>query len=150
MLAIFNLIVNFINLVINMYQGDLYMNIDWNFAMAVVIMGLLVVFAVLILLVILCSIMGKFFSSIDKKKNDKTPTPKQAPKKSEEPLKTVSKTNNNDEIGNDVIAAISAAIAVIMSQETEKKPYVIKKIKRAKEARPAWNLAGITENTRPF
>lgn len=42
--------------------------VDWGFSNAVVITGLVVVFAILILLVILCVMMGKVFQSVNNAK----------------------------------------------------------------------------------
>ena len=53
-----------------------------------------------------------------------------------------------DGISGDVVAAISAAVAVMMSAEG--KSYRIRSVKRVKESRPAWSAAGVQENTRPF
>lgn len=56
----------------------------------------------------------------------------------------------DDGIGDDVVAAITAAIAVMMSSEGNARPFAVRSVKRARELRPAWNAAGISENTRPF
>ncbi len=124
-------------------------NIDWGFSWSVVITGLVVVFAVLILLVLLCMTMGKIFESIDKKRNSSNNSPSTpSPVKAQGGAATVDMIQSG--IGDDVVAAITAAIAVIMSSEGNQKPFAVKSIKRARDARPVWNVTGISENTRPF
>lgn len=119
--------------------------IDWAFSGTVVLVGLVVVFAVLLILVAFCSITGKIFSSSkkDKKKADVAPA-----------LKAVSAPAPvvEDGIGDDVVAAISAAIACIMGEGV---PFTVKSISKKKtvasaSGRPAWSAAGIADNTRPF
>ena len=46
---------------------------------------------------------------------------------------------------------LSAAIAAMMSAEgVPAGSYTVKSVKRAREARPAWAMAGMQQNTRPF
>lgn len=128
-------------------------NIDWGYTLSVVFVGLFVVFAVLIILVLICMLMGKFFESIDKKKNggngssDKKAEPvKSAPAQKAAPI--IKATG----IPNEVVAAISAAVATIMGTDNG---FSIKSIKRSNTGkkggiRSAWRNAGIAENTRPF
>ena len=56
-----------------------------------------------------------------------------------------------DGIEEEVVAVISAAIAAMMSAEgVPAGSYAVKSVKRAREARPAWAMAGMQQNTRPF
>lgn len=132
-------------------------NLDWGFTLAVVVVGLVVVFAVLLILVALCSVMGYTFKRIDKNKNDKA-----GPKKSEPvvtqtaPVVTkavIAQPEIQSGITGDVVAAISAALACVMGPDVK---FAVKSIKRTGSAkgtrgtRNAWNSAGIAENTQPF
>lgn len=127
--------------------------VDWGFSWSVVLTGLSVVFVVLVLLVFLCFVMGKIFKAIgNKPKQDKDDASTSAPVSSSPAVKpqggaaVMEMTNEADE----VVAAITAAVAMIMTENGVKKPFAIKSIKRTKDARSAWNAAGIQENTRPF
>ena len=124
------------------------MNIDWGFAGAVVLVGLVVVFAVLIILVLVCVISGKIFTAIDKSK--KNGGKKEDEKKSDVPAKKNVQSNSELSveagISDDIIAAITAAISCVMGKGT----FALKSVRRSKGARPVWNATGIAENTRPF
>jgi sodium pump decarboxylase gamma subunit len=123
------------------------MNVDWGFAGAVVIVGLVVVFAVLLILVVFCALMGTAFKSMGSKGNGKKEEKPaaQAPKAAAPVEKAAPVVESG--IGDDVIAAISAAIACMMGGEQK---FALRSIKRAKGSRPVWNAAGIAESTRPF
>lgn len=121
---------------------------DWGFILSVMVTGIAVVFLVLVILIVIVSIMGKIFESIDNSKKNKTS--KELPVKPAAPAAPVV-TEDSDGLTDDVVAAITAAISVVLSSEGEEnKPFVIKSIKRVREARNAWNYAGLVENTRPF
>ena len=53
----------------------------------------------------------------------------------------------NDEIPEEVIAVISAAVATMYGGSEKVK---IKSVKRSRAKRSAWANAGVIENTRPF
>lgn len=122
--------------------------VDWAFSGTVVLVGLVVVFAVLLILVAFCSITGKIFSSTGKDNKKKADVAPAAPAKSAAaPAPVV-----EDGIEDEVVAAISAAIACIMGEGV---PFTVKSISRKKTAasasgRPVWSAAGIAESTRPF
>lgn len=126
---------------------------DWGLALSTTATGLIVVFAVLILLVIIISLLGKLMDSLTnrtpkrKKKKNKNNAETAVP--AEQP-KVVNQASVELDAGVDdeVVAAISAAVAVILSSEG--KGFRLKSIKRTKESRPVWSAAGIRENTRPF
>lgn len=126
------------------------MTIDWGFSLAVVVTGLVVVFVVLLLLVLLCTVMGKVFTNIDKKKTQKDKLPADSVKEAPKAAVITKEAIISDGICDDDVAAISAAIAVIMSDGDMQKPFAIKSIKKAKEQRSAWNTAGIIDNTRQY
>ena len=134
------------------------MNVDWMFAFTVLVTGILVVFLVLLLLVLLISVMGKVISSISGqgtpssgKTSSTAPAaapkaPAPAPKAQAAPV-----VPSQDDLGDDVIAVISAAIAAVMDEQgIPEGSYTVKSIKRAREARPVWAMAGMQQNTRPF
>lgn len=131
------------------------MNVDWMSAFTVLITGMVVVFLALIALVWLIMAMGKIMSMMTGKGDSGKPAepkapvsaPKAAPAKSEvKPAMQV-----EDGIGDEVIAVISAAVAAMMSAEgAPAGSYAVKSVRRAREARPAWAMAGMQQNTRPF
>ncbi len=129
------------------------MDIKWGFTLAVVVVGLVVVFSVLLILVFLCTIMGNTFKKIDENKKNKLDSNTNSIKENKNAPTIVTKAVVpatpvvESGITDDVVAAISAALAVIMGSE---KPFAVKSIKRARGSRPAWNSAGILENTRSF
>ncbi len=129
---------------------------DWGLALSTTATGLIVVFAVLIILIFAVYLLGKVMTIIEQKpaksdkKSKKAKDSASAP--STQPLAqesvAVSTPQSDEGVSPDVVAAISGALSVILSAEG--KPFRIKSIKRAKDTRPAWNAAGIQENTRPF
>lgn len=105
---------------------------DWSLAGAVTLAGLLVVFAVLVVLVFLCWLLGKIM-------HREKPS---APAKNDAGSASV-----QDEKDEGILAAIFAAVACMM----EGKPFFLKSIRRTgKTERSDWNAAGIAENTRTF
>ncbi len=122
-----------------------------EYAGKVTISGLLIVFAMLVLLVALIWVFGVIMSgSVNKNKTDKPVPKKEKPVKVENKKKAdavesaVVAASDEDEI----IAAISAAVAM-MYEGTGVKP-VIRSIRPAFASRSAWKAAGIANNTRPF
>lgn len=122
---------------------------------AVMLTGMVVVFLALILLIIVITILGKVFESINNQKKaeivpakNMTPTSVQpAPVPKVEPLAIAQSSEDEDEI----IAVISSAVA--MMSLADGKNYRVKSVKAVKGAtsgRPAWSMAGLRENTRPF
>ncbi len=129
-----------------------YGNIGENFSEYggnVTLSGVLIVFAMLVLLVFIISIFGFVMSRLaggaNKPKKVKEP---KIEKKTEVPkVPVVTATANAEE--EDVIAAISAAV-MMMYEGTGKTP-VIRSIRPAvKGVRSAWATAGVVNNTRPF
>jgi len=123
-------------------------SMDWGLALSTTATGMIVVFSVLVILIVVVWTMGKImdlFVNRPKKKKKKEAEP--APVVTEEPTAVVA-VETEDGISEEVVAAISAAVSVIMSAEG--KAYRIRSVKRTKESRPAWSAAGIQENTRPF
>jgi sodium pump decarboxylase gamma subunit len=115
---------------------------------------MVVVFSAILLLIFVIWLMGKYFTSRDEKKKQElaqakatTPQPavvKTTPKA--EPVKPVAQSDDDE-----VVAVISAAVA--MMSLADGKNYKVKSIKAVKSTasgRPAWSMAGLRENTRPF
>lgn len=122
------------------------MNIDWMFSFTVVIVGLCVVFAVLLLLVLSCFIMGKIFIKNNKDTNVQNIEPTNNMKSEVKEIKEEI-VNQLNVIPLEDIAAISGAINHIMGDNNL---FMIKTIKKIKESRNVWSTSAIVDNTRPF
>ncbi len=131
---------------------------DWSGVdtAALVISGLLVVFAALCVIILFIWIMGKIMNAVNQKnqkaepaaKSEKKPTvPAPALVKAAAPVAALAEENG---ISDEVVVAISAAISAWMLSQGNNKPFAIRSIKRVKEGRSAWNAAGVMDNTRPF
>lgn len=128
-------------------------NTNWDLVASVVITGLIVVFLSLIILVVAVSIIGKIFSTIDKRKLSPKTNVQSTVDVNESTKKDSTKLvldvlPEDDSI--EVISAITAAIAVVMESEGNNKPFVIKSVKRVSGVRNVWNQAGLIENTQPL
>ncbi len=131
-------------------------NLSGSTIAAVVFTGIAVVFIALILLIMLVSLYGKIFDSVNKKNEAKAAAAKKAEtaKKAEPPApKTAPKTAPvvSDGIEEETVAVIMAAIAAYGAQSGKK--LAVKSIKASQGGaarRNAWSAAGISEATRPF
>lgn len=120
----------------------------------VTLTGLVVVFAVLILLTFIIWIYGKTINkaqsgSNNKKKaagNETVNISKNVPNSS--PTVIPSAVNTQQEDMDEIIAVIAAAVASLGASNG--KTYSIRKIRRVGTGRSIWGMAGIMENTRPF
>ncbi len=110
--------------------------------------GLLIVFAMLVLLVVILAVFGSIMSRISgAPKKEKPKKEPKVEKKVDVPAASVVSVSASDD--EDVIAAISAAV-MMMYEGTGKTP-VIRSIRPAiKGVRSAWGMAGVMNNTRPF
>lgn len=120
-------------------------------SLVLMLAGMIVVFAVLVILILLVWMISKITAFFTKRKsNNNSETKKQFSSDSSESVKKNTPVNviKDDGIPGEVIAAITAAVSM-MSQNLGKK-YTLKSVKRVKQARPSWSMAGILENTRPF
>lgn len=117
---------------------------DWSTLGGIVAVGLVVVFVVLILLVLLVYVFGWAVKGNNK--------PQKAPQNNVNKVVVKNKTAPSftvqTGISDEVVAAISAALAMMTSEDG--KQYRIKSVKRIREARSAWSMAGLLENTRAF
>lgn len=114
----------------------------------VTLSGVLIVFAMLVLLVIILAVFGNIMSNLAGNKN-KDKVVKEVKNIQPAPSVPVAKTAESTDYDDDVIAAISAAV-MMMYEGTGKTP-VIRSIRPAqKGVRSAWAMAGIMNNTRSF
>lgn len=108
-----------------------------------VLIGLLVVFAVLILLTLIFRLFG-VFAGVKKTSavtGDETP---------DELIAAIAGAiaMDSDEVSDEVAAVIAAAVAAMSDGKTR---YAIRRITPvAKAARSAWAAAGVAQNTQPF
>ena len=118
-----------------------------SFAILVTLTGIFIVFAALIFLAFCIAAMGKILGGLKKPTDNTKNDVASAQSKAVAPATNApAKLATEGEIPGVVLAAISAAVAVMM----EGKPFAVRSVKRSKAARPAWAMAGIVENTRPF
>lgn len=132
------------NLIPALESGTIGNGYDWNQATMVTVCGLVIVFAMLILLVIIIAIFGGIMDRVNGVKKEK---PVKASPVPVAPATTVvTATEDNDEI----IAVIAAAVDAIYA-DSGIKP-VVRRISPAasKGTRSPWASAGIFENTRAF
>ncbi len=130
---------NFITL-----ASDIMNNIK-DYGVNVTFSGLVIVFAMLILLVLIIFIFGMIFGG--KISANKVKAPKSEKKKESTNVPVVTAAASTED--EDVIAAISAAV-MMMYEGTGKTP-IIRSIRPAqKGVRSAWGMAGVMNNTRPF
>lgn len=125
---------------------------------AVMLTGMVVVFLALVILIFIISMLGKFFESMNNSKKDEivlakttpttTPVAKSIPTTKAEPIEAVTQSNVDED---EIIAVISSAVA--MMSLADGKNYRVKSVKAINgvtSGRPAWSMAGLRENTRPF
>ena len=128
------------------------MNVNWTEAWATVLTGIVVVFVALVVLIAVVWLFGVISSSAGKKAAaaKKAPEALKAPAAvPAAPVVTAPAASSDDEM-DAVAAAITAALAVILSEEGTGKSYVVKSIKRVRNGGSAWRGAGLAENVRPF
>lgn len=133
-------------------------SMNWQMSLsqmvAVMLTGMVVVFIALVILIFIITMLGKVFDNMNnKKKNEivqaKPTTPaKPTPTPKAEPIKAIAQPSEDED---EIIAVISSAVA--MMSLAEGKNYRVKSVKAIKgvtSGRPAWSMAGLRENTRPF
>lgn len=132
------------------------LQMDMSYVFAVVITGIVVVFAGLILLIIFISAIGKLFEVLkNNKKSKELAAIKSEPVKAPLEIKSAQQPETVQEVigetdDDEVIAVISAAVA--MMAIADNKVYKVKSVKAVKSgvSRNAWAMAGLRENTNPF
>ncbi len=118
------------------------------FGLGVAALGMLTVFAGLVILIAFIKLLTSLSGSSKKEKKQKAPAKAQpsTPASTDEvpgdvlAAITAALTANNEVVSADVVAAISAALTVVMGGEK----FVVRHVKRIHNA-PAWNRAGREE-----
>ena len=110
------------------------------FGLGVAGVGMLVVFVGLIILIAFISLLALFSGTNKAKKSEPKPETKAASIPVPAPMAPVAAAQG---IPDDVLAAITAAIACVWDGE---KRFVVRHVKRISNA-PAWNRAGREEQT---
>ncbi len=113
----------------------------FEFALTVVLVGMTIVFLALLGLTLIFILYGKLLGGV--KKDDKGSPSKGVKVQNNAPAPVVEQG-----IGDDVIAAISAAVAYMLGGSSS--GFTVRSVKRAAQPRKEWRMAGILQNTRPF
>ena len=136
--------------------------ITWGNTLSVVLTGLVVVFAALVILIFLVWLMGKIFIAIGNKKNKEQEQQKQdARRQAQQAMDDQAKADQvkteqagtgqiEEGIPPEVVAAISAAVAVVMEESAPGAAYTIQRVQRAGTGRSAWGNAGLAAQLSPF
>ena len=136
--------------------------ITWGNTLSVVLTGLVVVFAALVILIFLVWLMGKIFIAIGNKKNKEQEQQKQdARRQAQQAMADQAKADQvkteqagtgqiEEGIPPEVVAAISAAVAVVMEETAPGTSYTIQRVQRAGTGRSAWGNAGLAAQLSPF
>ena len=120
----------------------------------VTLTGLVVVFAVLILLTFIIWIYGKTINKVQSGSKNQKKAAGNEPINISKNISNSSPTivppavNTQKEDMDEIIAVIAAAVASLGASNG--KTYSIRKIRRVGTGRSIWGMAGIMENTRPF
>ena len=111
-----------------------------------VVIGLVVVFAVLIVLTGIFYLFGYVMDSVNKPKTSKEAASAKTAPAASAPATPAPVVQGG--ISGEVVAAIAAAVAMMAP---EGKRYAVKSVSRKDASgRSAWAAAGIADNTRPF
>lgn len=109
-----------------------------------VLTGMVIVFAVLLILIGVMYLLGLVSRSGRKSEGKEQ---RQAPASAApSPAVLVPAAAVTEE--EETVAVIAAAVGAYMADSPA--PYAITSVTRAKDARPVWGFAGMTQNTRPF
>ena len=118
----------------------------------ILLTGIVVVFAVLILLIGIIKMYSTIVYNAQNKGNKKDKKVKDLPTAEVEAAPAVVQRTepveeeDDTSIPGEIVAAIAAAVEVIFGQGTVK----IKSVRKSSKRRSAWKSAGIAENTRSF
>lgn len=127
------------------------MQMQMSYVFAVVITGLVVVFLGLILLIAFISLIGKIFSVIEKKRAEKSADKGNEAPAVQKPVPAVSAVPAASASDDEIIAVISAAVAMMSAADNT--TYRVKSVKAVSSnaaAGNAWAAAGLREYTNPF
>ena len=133
------------------------MKLDWGTTFSVVLVGLVVVFAALLILILFVRLMGKIFQTINSRKAKAQEQKEQdARRQAQQAMESQAKAEQTevkqveDGISPEVVAAISAAVAVVMEETAPGVSYTISRLQRAGTGRSAWGNAGLAAQLSPF
>ena len=111
-----------------------------------VLIGLVVVFAALILLTLIFVLFGRVASAGSRGKQEEKPAAP-VPAVKAAPAVAAPAPQVQSGISEEVVAAIAAAVACMAP---DGKRYAVRSVRRAGGDRSAWAAAGLAESTRPF
>ena len=133
------------------------MKLDWGTTFSVVLVGLVVVFAALLILILFVWLMGKIFQTINSRKAKAQEQKEQdVRRQAQQAMESQAKAEQTevkqveDGISPEVVAAISAAVAVVMEETAPGVSYTISRLQRAGTGRSAWGNAGLAAQLSPF
>lgn len=113
-----------------------------------VLIGLVVVFAALILLTLIFVLFGRVASAGSRSKQEEKPAaPAPVSKAAPVAASPAPVPQVQSGISEEVVAAIAAAVACMTP---DGKRYAVRSVRRAGGDRSAWAAAGLAESTRPF
>ena len=119
---------------------------DLGFDVVVTITGIVLVFAILVLLMAIITLEGKIFDAMNGKKAAAKAAPKAAAKPAAPAAKPVAAQAPAPQVEQGIPADVVAAImAAIYSMGNGK--YVLKAVRRGKNG---WGKAGVNDTTAPF
>lgn len=120
---------------------------NMSLAFTVLLTGIITVFIVLIILTFTIKGYGNITNYVYRNRNN---SPKDLNRKnnSDKKLVFIEEQENTDQIQDEIVAAISAAVAYIYSNT--KTDYYIKSITPLANTRSSWRMQGLFENTHPF
>lgn len=124
------------------------MGVDWGLAGAVVLTGLVLVFAVLFVLIMLVEFTSRIVNSATKGGEAVKAAPAPAVAKAQNAAAPQAPLVQAG-IEEETVAAIMAAVSC-MTDAGPDMQYAVRSINRAKSERPVWGFAGMQQNTRPF
>lgn len=113
-----------------------------TFSFGVTLLGMITVFLGLVILIVFITVLGKITSRAEKKKTITAPAAVEKPAEPA-PAEPISQPQAAEGISPEVIAAITAAVAMVWQGETG---FTVRHVKRIGNA-PAWARAGREEQT---
>lgn len=120
--------------------------------LVILLTGILVVFAILLLLIGVIKLYGTIVYNAQNKKNNKAKKAEEPSVKAELAVETAAAEQSealqedSSDVPGEIIAVIAAAVEAVFGQGAVK----IKSVKKTSKRRSAWKSAGMAENTRSF
>lgn len=121
------------------------MSFSWDLAGSVILTGLVLVFAILLILILIVQLTSRLVGSGEtggKAQVKEMAAVIAAPKAQNMPVIQAG-------IEEETVAAIMAAISCMTDSDSGAR-YAVRSISRVKGERPVWASAGMQQNTRPF